>query len=257
MKPQICQMRIALISDIHEDLASLKKFLHAIEKQQVDRIYCLGDIAGYNSTYNDFENKRNASACLELLKKEASLILLGNHDLNAAKITPSFTSGFQYPENWFELSTEEQQKMAKDKIWIYGTEELEANFTKEDIAFLAKLPEYDIQEIKKQKILFSHYFYPNINGSAKAFFSKTKELIPHFEWMHKNHCNISFSGHGHTENTLIYQLGKTTHLPYNQEFKLDTMSAVLIPPLLRNNICQGFCIFDSETFSLKAYKIYV
>ncbi len=250
-------MRIALISDIHEDLSSLEKFLSTVKKYGVDKIYCLGDISGYNSTYNNYEKERNASACLQLLKKEADLILLGNHDLHAAKMTTSYTPGFNYPDNWFDLHPEEQQKLSKDKLWIYGNDELKANFTKEDIAFLKTLSEYEIKEIEKQKILFSHYFFPNISGSVKAFFTRTKDLISHFEWMHKQHCTISFSGHGHTANTFVYQLGKTVQVSYNQEFKLDKMSAVLIPPLLRNKDCQGFCIFDSETFSLKAYKIYV
>ena len=37
-------MRIALISDIHEDVVSLKQALRKISKQKVDEIACLGDI---------------------------------------------------------------------------------------------------------------------------------------------------------------------------------------------------------------------
>ncbi|KJR47997.1 Ser/Thr protein phosphatase family protein [Desulfosporosinus sp. I2] len=39
--------RIAIISDIHANVVALKAVLKDIEEQQVDRIYCVGDLVGY------------------------------------------------------------------------------------------------------------------------------------------------------------------------------------------------------------------
>ena len=39
--------RIALISDIHSNMAALNAVLRDIDSQQVDSIYCLGDVVGY------------------------------------------------------------------------------------------------------------------------------------------------------------------------------------------------------------------
>ena len=36
--------RIALISDIHSNIVALKAVLNDIEKRQINKIYCLGDL---------------------------------------------------------------------------------------------------------------------------------------------------------------------------------------------------------------------
>ena len=40
-------MRLAIISDIHANLEALTAVLQDIDSQQIDQIYCLGDIVGY------------------------------------------------------------------------------------------------------------------------------------------------------------------------------------------------------------------
>jgi len=42
-------MRYAIISDIHSDYNSLQNVLSNIEKQEIDKIICLGDIVGYGN----------------------------------------------------------------------------------------------------------------------------------------------------------------------------------------------------------------
>ena len=39
--------RVALISDIHSNLPALEAVLRDIDQQQVDGVYCLGDVVGY------------------------------------------------------------------------------------------------------------------------------------------------------------------------------------------------------------------
>lgn len=46
-------MKIALISDIHSNLFYFEKVLHEIEKENVDDIYCLGDLVGYYDKPNE------------------------------------------------------------------------------------------------------------------------------------------------------------------------------------------------------------
>ncbi|MGA1202119.1 MAG: metallophosphoesterase family protein, partial [Planctomycetota bacterium] len=40
-------MRRAIISDIHANLVALEAVLSELERQEVDSIYCLGDVIGY------------------------------------------------------------------------------------------------------------------------------------------------------------------------------------------------------------------
>jgi len=64
--------RIALISDIHGNLPALEAVLAAIEQQQVDAIWCLGDLVGYGAQPNE---------CVERAAGAVELCLIGNHDL--------------------------------------------------------------------------------------------------------------------------------------------------------------------------------
>ncbi len=64
-------MRIGLISDIHGNYEALKVVLEDLDKSNVDKIYCLGDVVGYYSQVNE--------CCEELIEREIPCIM-GNHD---------------------------------------------------------------------------------------------------------------------------------------------------------------------------------
>lgn len=64
-------MRIAIISDIHGNLEALKETLKDIEKRNVDKIICLGDIISKGI---------HSKECLELIRKNCDVILQGNCD---------------------------------------------------------------------------------------------------------------------------------------------------------------------------------
>lgn len=64
-------MRIALVSDIHSNVDALRAVLDHADVQNVDRLYCLGDVVGYNA---------NPAECAELVKERCDLTILGNHD---------------------------------------------------------------------------------------------------------------------------------------------------------------------------------
>ena len=73
-------MKVALISDIHGNLEALTAVLNHAFKQNVDQIYCLGDVIGYGPRQH---------ACLQLVKKCCNNILRGNHE-------DAFLSGKSY-----------------------------------------------------------------------------------------------------------------------------------------------------------------
>lgn len=64
-------MRVALISDIHGNLVSLEAVLSALEREQVDEIVCLGDVATLGP-----QPRHVMQRLIELNIK----IVLGNHD---------------------------------------------------------------------------------------------------------------------------------------------------------------------------------
>jgi predicted phosphodiesterase len=46
-------MKIAAFSDIHSNLLALMKVLVDIRKQDVDQVFCLGDLVGYGPHPNE------------------------------------------------------------------------------------------------------------------------------------------------------------------------------------------------------------
>jgi diadenosine tetraphosphatase ApaH/serine/threonine PP2A family protein phosphatase len=68
-------VRIAIISDIHSNVEALTEVLKVIDRSRVDRIVSLGDIVGYGASPNP---------CCELVRANAEVTLLGNHDAAVA-----------------------------------------------------------------------------------------------------------------------------------------------------------------------------
>ncbi|OGO30906.1 MAG: hypothetical protein A2Z29_01510 [Chloroflexi bacterium RBG_16_56_11] len=68
-------MRVAIIADIHANLAAFRAVLDDVrEKGGVDEYWCLGDVVGYGP---------EPQACIQLLKDIKTTCIVGNHDLGA------------------------------------------------------------------------------------------------------------------------------------------------------------------------------
>ncbi len=64
-------MKLGLISDVHASPAALQQALQWFEQQQVDRILCAGDIAGYFDALDE---------TVALLQQYQCECIIGNHD---------------------------------------------------------------------------------------------------------------------------------------------------------------------------------
>jgi len=74
--------KIAVISDIHSNVYALEAVLKDIDKRKnIDEIICLGDVIGYYPYPNE---------CIELVKENCSICMLGNHDAGVLGDEPSF-----------------------------------------------------------------------------------------------------------------------------------------------------------------------
>lgn len=69
-------MKIALFSDIHANLPALEAFFEDVEKREVDSIYCLGDLVGYNIWPNEV---------VEEIKKRNIPTIAGNYDFGIGR----------------------------------------------------------------------------------------------------------------------------------------------------------------------------
>ncbi len=64
-------MKLAVISDLHANKASLEAVFAHIRSLSIDRIVCLGDVVGYGP---------DPEFCVDLVRGHAELCLMGNHD---------------------------------------------------------------------------------------------------------------------------------------------------------------------------------
>ncbi len=115
-------MKYAIISDIHGNLAALKKVFQRIDELECDRIVCLGDVVGYGPFPNE---------CCDIIQQKADICIIGNHDHAAIGRT----------------SIEYFNKYAKSAIWWTADE-----LTDDHKEFLQNLPD----QVEENDLLFVH-----------------------------------------------------------------------------------------------------
>jgi len=248
-------MRLAIISDIHEDLLSLQAALRAIERFSCNEIVCLGDISGYSVPYYDYLQSRNAQECLSLVRANCRTVILGNHDIHAARIIPKSKAYFDFPPNWYQLHHRERRVLANNALWLHEENDLDPLYREEDIEFLHTLPESVHQEFSGVKVLFTHYVYPNISGLRKEFYTYSDEFRKHFEFMDDLDCQVSFVGHAHVKGFTMATRKRFRQYRYRRIDLKHSPCCIGIPPVTRLNKRNGFCIFDTDAMSIKVIKL--
>ena len=99
-------MRLAIISDIHGNIEALQQVLIQIRNEGVDSIACLGDIAGYGPFPNE---------CIDLVRKECSTIIGGNHDAGAVG---TLSSGEFNKEGKLAIEWTRTQLTLENRDWL-------------------------------------------------------------------------------------------------------------------------------------------
>ena len=64
-------MRIAIISDIHANITALEAVLDDVKQQQVEAVYCLGDLVGYAAFPNEV---------IDRIQRDGTPTIVGNYD---------------------------------------------------------------------------------------------------------------------------------------------------------------------------------
>ncbi len=246
-------MRLAIISDIHEDYMRLKHILAKIDRKGYDSLICLGDISGFSLPHYKYENTRNAKACLDLIREKCQIIIPGNHDLHAAGKIPLLSDIFDFPDNWYKMDMKDRRNLAGETLWLHA-DDMEYGYGPDDLEFYRKLPEYEILETPDIKILLSHYASPNLSGFRKKFYTWASEFNKHFQEMQNNDCQLSFIGHAHPRGFFRVTDNHFKHFTYRKH-KIKKFPAIIgCPPLTRHRHRSGFCIFDSEKMLVQAYR---
>ncbi len=105
---------IAILSDIHGNLEALQAVLADIEQQNVEAVYCLGDVVGYGP---------NPIECVDLAMRFC-MTVLGNHD-HAALFDPmGFSSAAERAIFWTrdQLEDPSGSRPLREKRWEFLAE---------------------------------------------------------------------------------------------------------------------------------------
>ena len=249
-------MKIAFISDIHEDLPSLSEALLLIQRLGCEQVVCLGDVCGFSVPHYTYLNERNASACVHLVQHHCQHAVVGNHDLFALRKTPSYSPLFKYPDNWYQRSFEERKQLSQDKLWLYEDNELSALLANNAYVYLDQLPELITLPVSPEhKLLLSHYVAPDLTGSMTGFCSNAYEFSSHLQLMKEQHCTLSVSGHTHKPGLTVLKKQQLLSIPFLQAIPLSDIAWVGIPPVSRSKTTNGFAVLDKQTQSITAIPI--
>ena len=101
-------MRIGVFSDVHGNWEALERVLRALEDDDVNRLYCAGDIVGYGPDPN---------LCVEKIMAVVDAVVAGNHDwaVTGQASTDSFNEYARSAIEWTRtmVSTETEGYLAK------------------------------------------------------------------------------------------------------------------------------------------------
>lgn len=257
-------MKIAFLTDIHEDIISLRKAMKMIELEKCDSIICLGDILGYPFNRGKYELTRNVSECIEIIRSNCNTVVLGNHDLFHLNKFPESSVDFKFPMNWYELSADEKKAASRDLVWNYS-DDYSVALSKNHIEYLTKLPEYVVKEFGRKKMMLSHFVHPHFSGYVASYHGEGKKLSSHFDFMNTNKCEISICGHMHIEGLgICYEPGNNllSHLfkgfmyySYGEKEIKNKVCSITIPALADNGQVNGFAIFDVTNSSVKVISL--
>jgi len=103
-------MRLAVMADVHANLAALEAVLEDVLTREVDRRVCLGDLVGYNA---------QPSECIALVREHVDDIVVGNHDLAVAERhdAPGTHKTARAVQDWTRACVSEE-----DRDWLSGLE---------------------------------------------------------------------------------------------------------------------------------------
>jgi len=68
-------MRMGIFSDVHANIEALSAVMEALADEEVDALYCLGDVVGYGGSPNE---------CSDVVRAVSDTTILGNHDAAVA-----------------------------------------------------------------------------------------------------------------------------------------------------------------------------
>ena len=216
-------MSIAILGDIHSNLAALKAVLEKVDELQITRVLFVGDLVGYNAS---------ASECIYLFKQRNFEGISGNHD--------RYTTGQEMRD--VRETTVEAVEFTREAIGEKG------------LAFLSQLP--DTLAID-QRYMLVHGSICNRDEymlTSEVITKNMQKMRTEF-----NGIDVCFFGHSHFPAVI----GNGTidmKFPETRNVKLDPLKQYMINPgsvgQPRDRVpLASFAEFDPRAYAVKIHRI--
>jgi diadenosine tetraphosphatase ApaH/serine/threonine PP2A family protein phosphatase len=181
----------AVISDIHGNLEALEAVLGDVP-DEVERIYCLGDVIGYGASPNE---------CCDLVREREMPTISGNHDLAVTDLSTDLA--------WFNPVAAAAVEWTREQL------------TEENARFLRALP----RTMQEEGVLFVH---GSVRDPDEYILDRTaaRENLAILEKEYPG-VRVCFFGHTHVKTVVPSPNGMS---PGSRTFDLGTDGPYLVNP---------------------------
>ena len=214
-------MRYGIFSDIHGNLEALQAVMAKMDELGVERRVCLGDLVGYCANPNE---------CVELIRQQSNLTILGNHDSVALGRESSENFNF-YARRAIEWTRE--------------------NLTPASISYLKTLSYLEAEG----PLCFVH---ASPRSPADWYYvSALDDAVDSFGFFKQRIC---FIGHTHWPVLVVMENEQSFRICDTLAHTLDKNQRLLVNvgsvghPRDRNSQA-SFCICDSDTLSVEIVRV--
>lgn len=194
------KMKIALFSDIHSNIPALEAFFEDVETRNIDSIYCLGDLVGYNIWPNEV---------VEEIRKRNIPTISGNYDFGIGRSSDDCGCAYK---------TDEEKDNGAVSISLTNDLMKEKNR-----AYLRTLPAHIRLEFQlateKLNLLLVHGSPRRIN----EYLFEDREAKSLLRIMEKANADILCFGHTHIPYHRILSSGKDSPMTYRHAINLGSL----------------------------------
>ncbi len=216
-------MSIAVVGDIHSNLAALKAVLEKIDELRIKRILFVGDLVGYNAS---------PAECIYLFEQRSFEGISGNHD--------RYTTGQEMRD--VRETTVEAVEFTREAIGEKG------------LAFLRELP--DMRAVDQR------YMLVHGSIVDRDEYMLTPEIImKNMELMRSEYNGIDVCFFGHSHFPAVIGNGVVDmKFPETRNVKLDPLKQYMINPgsvgQPRDRVpLASFAVFDPQAYAVKIHRV--
>ncbi len=216
-------MSIAIIGDIHSNLAALRAVLEKLDELRVERLLFVGDLVGYNAS---------PAECIHLLQQRDYEGISGNHD--------RYTTG--------------QEMRDVRETTVEAVEYTRTAIGDDGIAYLRDLPD--------TRIVDDRYLIVHGSIADRDEYMLTPDIImKNMKLFRTDYAGMDLCFFGHSHLPAIIGNGQVDmKFPETRNVKLDPLRPYLINPgsvgQPRDRVpLTSFAVFDPQAYAIKIHRI--